>query len=279
LGSSGSSVKTLPGLVKRCMSSTPLSWAEAVDALRYTNNKSSQNMLDRSRGFLTAKKYSYRIVGTEDIDHANSLLYDTYHPDEPLNKHLGLTAGGRRIKDCDAMVQDIIPRHLSMFALDPAGKPIGVAINNACHKSELEVPAEQLLSQCLDSDYKPILAIHHKLRQDNIHIYDELSTDKFFSIRMIGVENSQRGMGVATELIRRSILLAGCMGFQGIKTEATGKFSKTAFETVGMLPSSSINYEDFEFEGRKVFSGMEGENNEIYFMKKKFFQSCLNHII
>ena len=106
-----------------------------------------------------------------------------------------------------------------MFALDPAGKPIGVAINNACHKSELEVPAEQasqdddlyfnnfiffqLLSQCLDSDYKPILAIHHKLRQDNIHIYDELSTDKFFSIRMIGVENSQRGMGVATELIRR----------------------------------------------------------------------------
>ena len=97
-------------------------------------------------------------------------------------------------------------------------------------------------------------------------------------------------------LFLRSILLAGCMGFQGIKvsqvdcniliilcfnikTEATGKFSKTAFETVGMLPSSSINYEDFEFEGRKVFSGMEGENNEIYFMKKKFFQSCLNHII
>ena len=60
------------------------------------------------QGFLTAKKYSYRIVGTEDIDHANSLLYDTYHPDEPLNKHLGLTAGGRRIKDCDAMVQVIL---------------------------------------------------------------------------------------------------------------------------------------------------------------------------
>ena len=96
------------------------------------------------QGFLTAKKYSYRIVGNEDIEHANSLLYDTYHPDEPLNKHLGLVAGGKRIKDCDAMVKEIIPRHLSMFALDPSGKPIGVAINNSCTKEELEVPTEQV---------------------------------------------------------------------------------------------------------------------------------------
>ena len=81
------------------------------------------------------------------------------------------------------------------------------------------------------------------------------------------------------QLSVRSILLAGCMGFQGIKTEATGNFAKTAFETVGMLPSSSIKYEDFEFEGRKVFSGMAGDNKEVTFMKKKFFQSCLNHII
>ena len=40
-------------------------------------------------------------------------------------------------------------------------------------------------------------------RQQNKYIYDELQTDKFFSIRMVGVENSKRGMGVATELIRR----------------------------------------------------------------------------
>ena len=71
-----------------------------------------------------------------------------------------------------------------------------------------------MLSGCLDADYRPILAIHHKLRQENIHIYDELAADKFFSIRMIGVENSQRGMGVATELIRRSdISFMSCSHF------------------------------------------------------------------
>ena len=98
------------------------------------------------KGFLTAKNYTYAIVGTDDLDKANSLLYDTYHPDEPLNKHLGLTAGGRRIKDCDAMVEQIVPRHLCLFAIHPSGKPIGVAINNDCQKSELEVPTEQVQS-------------------------------------------------------------------------------------------------------------------------------------
>ena len=126
------------------------------------------------------------------------------------------------------------------FALDPKGKPIGVAINNACHSSEMDQTCEevcyfklrqnnqqsfiltQLLAECLDPSYRPIVAIHHKLRwgdrgwlvgldifpdrQQNKYIYDELQTDKFFSIRMVGVENSNRGMGVATELIRRLTL-------------------------------------------------------------------------
>ena len=56
-------------------------------------------------------------------------------------------------------------------------------------------------------------------------------------------------------------------------------FRKFAFSTVGLLPTNSIKYEDFEFEGKKVFSGMGPENQEITFMRKKFFQSSLNYII
>jgi len=255
---------------------------EATEALKHveeSEKKLKAPMLDRTRGFLTGKNYSYCIVGPDDVDKANFLLYDTYHPDEPITKHLGLTQGGKRIPDADKMVQEIIPRHLSMFALDPNGKPIGVSINNACYLSELEDSTDQVLKDVSDPQYRPLAAIHHELRLKNKHIYEELGTSKFFSIRMVGVENSQRGMGVATELIRRSILLGGCLGFQGIKTEATGSFSRTAFEAVGLLPTNSIKYDDFEFEGKKVFSGINGENKEITFMRKKFFQSCLKHII
>ena len=53
-----------------------------------------------------------------------------------------------------------------------------------------------------------------------------------FDIGMIGVEVSSRGQGVATNLIRRSILLAGCLGFRAIKAEATNRFARNTFMTV-----------------------------------------------
>ena len=42
---------------------------------------------------------------------------------------------------------------------------------------------------------------------------------------------------------------------------------------------SSVAYEDFEFEGQKVFRNMAKQHPEITMMKKKFFQSCLKHIM
>ena len=90
--------------------STSSSVKEASEALRHveeSEKKLKAPMLDRTRvwitclqnivyfspvqGFLTNKKYSYCIVGPEDVEAANFLLYDTYHPDEPITKHLGLT--------------------------------------------------------------------------------------------------------------------------------------------------------------------------------------------
>ena len=35
---------------------------------------------------------------------------------------------------------------------------------------------------------------------------------------------------------------------------------------------SSVNYSDFEYDGKKVFENMEPVHTDIAFMKKKFFQ-------
>jgi hypothetical protein len=157
------------------------------------------------------------------------------------------------------------------------GRPVGAAVNNACIEDEMNVNMEEALRGVEDPRFRPIQAIHHTLRRQNRHIYDEIGTDKMFSIRMVGVEEADRGQGVATNLIRRSILLAGCLGFRAIKAEATGSFGRGAFATVGMQPTSAIKYADFEFQGEKVFAGVK--ETEITFMKKKFFQSALKHIL
>jgi len=248
---------------------------EAEEVKSLEKKQQSPPKLDRERDL----KLTYSIVGPEKLNVVNNLLYATYHPDEPITKHLGLYKGLNSIPDADRMVQQILPRHLSLFAFDSSGEVVGVCVNNAYFRSEFVDDLDNGLEEVMDPSYKPMLAIHRALRMKNQHIYDELKTEKFFSIRMVGVDPKTRGMGVATDLIRRSILLAGCLGFSGIKTEATGKFSQKAFATIGMLKTNSIQYADYEFEGKKVFDGMDSNHTELAFMKKKFFQSCLKHIM
>jgi hypothetical protein len=38
------------------------------------------------------------------------------------------------------------------------------------------------------------------------------------------------------------------------------------------------SYKDYEFKGKKVFASIKGDQG-VTFMKKKFFQSCLKHIL
>merc|ERR1712025_592613 len=246
--------------------------SEAQEALKHVER------LDRNRD--GTKRLNYAIVGPSELATVNQLLYATYHPYEPLTSHLGLCAGPNSIKDMDKMVESYLVKNLTLIAYErETGRPVGAAVNNSCHKDELDLSLEQGLKEVEDKSYQPIQAIHHQLRHENGHIFEEIGTNKMFSIKMIGIGEEDRGQGVATNLIRRSILLAGCLGFRAIKTEATGRFSKETFQRVGLQPAGSIKYDDFVFEGKKPFAGMKDGNSEITFMKKKFFQSSLRHIL
>ena len=50
---------------------------------------------------------------------------------------------------------------------------------------------------------------------------------------MLAVAPEARGRGLGTDLIRRSVQLASCLGFKACKTEATGDFSRKGMERVG----------------------------------------------
>jgi len=249
--------------------------AEAREALNYVED--TDKRLDRNRD--GTKRLNFAIVGPEEKHTVNELLYATYHPYEPLTKHLGLCTGLNSLKDADSKVEDMLVKNLTLIAYDDGGKPVGAAVNNVCHMEELTSSVEDELKGLKDPRWRPVQAIYSQLRRENKNIYAEIGTDKMFSLRMLGVDVDCRGQGVATNLIRRSILLAGCLGFRAIKAEASSRFSKEAFERVGMLPAGSIKYKDFTFEGKKVFADIEDGQTELTFMKKKFFQSSLKHIL
>ena len=57
------------------------------------------------------------------------------------------------------------------------------------------------------------------------HIFREIGTDRLLDISMVGVEENSRGQGVATNLIQRSILLGGCLGYRGIMAQPTSRYT------------------------------------------------------
>jgi len=232
--------------------------------------------LDRDKFILPP--FRYEIVTPEHADQAKELLYATYHRFEPLTIHLGLFNGSNTIPDLDRLVDTTIEENLSLFARDAeSGKLMGVSINGAsCRKDWTSDISEAVNFQ--DPNARPLAAIRQELHNKGVRIFDEVGTDVMFGIKMVGVDPSLRGKGMSTNMIRRSILLAGCLGFEGLKAEATAGYAQVAFETIGFSPVLRIDYKDFEYEGEKVFAGIEGEPGLVLY-QKKFFQNCLKHIV
>ena len=89
---------------------------------------------------------TYSIASVEKLEAVNKLLYASYHPDEPITRHLGLYKGVNSIPDADRREEAMILRNLSMFAYNSQGELIGVCINNGYYKHDFLELLDQVSS-------------------------------------------------------------------------------------------------------------------------------------
>ena len=86
-------------------------------------------------------------------------------------------------------------------------------------------------------------------------------------LQMIATAPEARGLGLATDLVQRSVQLATCLGFRGCKTEATGTYSRKAFLRCGLDIVAEAKYAEFRVGDDNVFVGIEGHEG-VAFMAK-----------
>ena len=86
-------------------------------------------------------------------------------------------------------------------------------------------------------------------------------------LQMIATAPEARGLGLATDLVQRSVQLATCLGFRACKTEATGTYSRKAFLRCGLDIVAEVKYAEFKVGDEKVFAGIEGHEG-VAFMAK-----------
>lgn len=75
---------------------------------------------------------------------------------------------------------------------------------------------------------------------------------------MVGVAESAGGRGIASTLVETCIANAARIGYRTAITEATGSASQRVFRKHGFMDLFVASYKEFTFNGRRVFSSIEG---------------------
>merc|ERR1711936_1515855 len=85
----------------------------------HSNNNYSNIRTPTSMASTNKKNISYLIVRPHQLPEVHKLMYQSFHRDEPMTKHLGLCKGSFSIPDSDEMVEGLVLDHnLSIMAMD-----------------------------------------------------------------------------------------------------------------------------------------------------------------
>ena len=80
-----------------------------------------------------------------------------------------------------------------------------------------------------DKKFEHIMAVLRRVNLSGGDIWNDMSTSRFFDIKILTTSKVNRKGGLGRELIKRSIDLGRVLGFKAVKTEATGKLSDRMF--------------------------------------------------
>jgi len=213
------------------------------------------------------KNIRYEIVRPHQLAVVHQLLYASFYVDEPMTRHLGLCQGSHTVKDGDLMVENLVNHHnLSILATDRDSEtPLGVVLNGVMKREEAEEPLDQVVESCLDPGFAPIAGILLQAQAQSKDVFSRADSPELFDIKIIAVSPAARGLGLATDLVTRSLQLAKCLGYRGAKTEATGNYSRKAMAKCGMREEILIPYNSFTLQGKKPFEGID-EHEGVAFM-------------
>lgn len=213
----------------------------------------------------------YRIASPGHYEDVVKLLYANFFTDEPMSRSLKLTDGVKRDPVLDEFVFAGLKENLTIVAIDSlTGNLLGACINVIAVKSEKEETLEDYVDKYKDSAFRHIMHVVYHVNHDAGDIYGEMGSNTLFDIKMIVTDKLNRKGGLATDLLSRSVDLAKCLGFKGIKTEATGLYSRKAFTKIGFGVKAECIYEDFVSEdGDKIFIDAKEPHRCTTLMTKK----------
>ncbi|KAG8230555.1 hypothetical protein J437_LFUL010156 [Ladona fulva] len=199
----------------------------------------------KQTNFSNAAEYEILPIALGDAERVLDFLRRFFFRDEPLNYAIGLTTDGRSSMHLEAHCLVTLSHGLSLMAVEggPTGRIIGVSLNAEGKPGDADTLAVEA-DRCPDPKFRRILRILETVER-NSDVLEKYNADRQLELRIISVDDSCRGRGVASKLLKQTIELGRRRGFPVFRVDCTSAFSAKAMERAGLPCVYSLSYEDY----------------------------------
>ncbi|KAG5880987.1 hypothetical protein JTB14_024525 [Gonioctena quinquepunctata] len=194
-------------------------------------------------------EFEIRIASEEDKEQVLEFLQKFFYRDEPLNSFLELINDDHpRCLDLEKFSLKDLDNGVNLLAIYD-GKLIGVSLNGIMERGELE--GEFV---CQDLKFNKIVQFldHVATESDPFQKYPGI--DKAMTVKILSVDGSYRGKGIAKDLMDKTRDLAKQMGCGFITVDCTSHYTACAAKKLGFEKHYTLRYEDYKVNGEVVFN-------------------------
>ncbi|XP_046382894.1 uncharacterized protein LOC124153643 isoform X1 [Ischnura elegans] len=220
----------------------------------FTSRRTVVSCIKRAMGSTTADAISFGIIPEARFEDVIAHLRENFFCDEPLNRAVGLCPHpGAPHAELESMSLSTMKQGLSLMAtLGEEDRVVGVALNGVTQPGDLE-NAERQLANSPDPKFRRIFGLLNEANKE-LSLFERYNVDRIFELRIVSVDSSVRGRGLSNELMRRSLDLARCKGYQLIKADTTGRFSQKMAAQSGLEPIHTVMYDTYrDSDGKVIF--------------------------
>ncbi|KRK06081.1 arylalkylamine N-acetyltransferase 1 isoform X2 [Drosophila yakuba] len=240
----------------------PLVQIALPQILKHAGFQRSATGIPRFKNFITIRRYSYssmeyKMIGPEHCDQVLEHLRRNFFADEPLNKAAGLCQNGSSCAALESHCAEAILDRMSVMAVDAKEqeqgvcKVVGVVLNGILKPGDTAKALSKLDTND-DAGFRKIFDLLHR-HNLKYNLFEHFDVACMFDVRILSVDSSYRGQGIANELVKRSVAVARKNGFRLLKADATGIFSQKIFRSHGFEVFSEQPYSKYtDVDGRVI---------------------------
>ena len=201
--------------------------------------------------FLEKDGIRYELLDEENMEGAVQCVSEVFIENEPLAHHMKITLD-EFITFARGYYPMIVEQGLSLVARDIAsGEVIGIRVSE---DHVLENPPE---IENLSPKFLPIFTLLGQL-EERFYKERQIRRGEYVHMFMVAVKPGFTCRGIAPTMNRLFINHVIELGYTHAVTEPTGAISQHILrDKLGFKVLDQVDYEDFEFEGERVFAGIE----------------------